>query len=308
MSASLQHSLQASPTAMFDAGSPMNIYNKAPASVNMWNSNAQTPSWQNDFTPNGLATMTPSPIPSGNHDMTSPVPPAPLRIDHSQTQLLIHPTHAKSRVETQINIKMTLQPMPPGVKKLHLPTQTISKPKLLAKDAERAPDTLELYTSLVCTSAMEHDALRQRAMRRAQGIVDKDVKIPIRRSSTGDIEETTEQDPNSPQNGGEVKICENCQNRERKRAGRKRQKKQEDEETWMQYQADRVIVFNTSEYQEWKQPSAPKEPNAEADSMNIREDAMQVDLPMRIACYCRHQGEKIGFQCVVHRLPHRSRS
>ena len=26
--------------------------------------------------------------------------------------------------------------------------------------------------------------------------------------------------------------------------------------------------------------------------------AMQVELPMRIACYCRHQNEKLGFQFV----------
>ena len=44
--------------------------------------------------------------------------------------LTIHPTPLKSRVETQIPIKMTLFPFPPRITKLHLPTHTISKPKL----------------------------------------------------------------------------------------------------------------------------------------------------------------------------------
>src|SRR3954470_2735911 len=66
--------------------------------------------------------------------------------------LTIHPTPLKSRVETQIPIKLTLFPMPLGINKLHLPTHTIAKPKLLAKPVpEKSPDTLELYTTLVCT-------------------------------------------------------------------------------------------------------------------------------------------------------------
>src|ERR1700710_1853990 len=59
--------------------------------------------------------------------------------------LTIHPTPLKSRVETQIPIKLTLFPMPMGIIRLHLPTHTISKPNLLAKPVpERSPDMLEL--------------------------------------------------------------------------------------------------------------------------------------------------------------------
>ncbi|KAF4943977.1 hypothetical protein FSARC_14806, partial [Fusarium sarcochroum] len=65
-----------------------------------------------------------------------------------QYALRIMPTPLKSRVETQIPIKMALSPVPPGVTKLHLPAHTISKPKLLAKPTpERSPDMLELYVT-----------------------------------------------------------------------------------------------------------------------------------------------------------------
>ena len=70
--------------------------------------------------------------------------------------LTVHPTSLKSRVETQIPIRLTLFPLPPGVKKLRLPSHTISKPKFLAPpSAEPSPDTMELHTNLVCTSAMQ---------------------------------------------------------------------------------------------------------------------------------------------------------
>ena len=107
-------------------------------------------------------------------------------------------------------------------------------------------------------------------------------------------------DENKPLNGGEVTICSGCQQRERKRAGRKKVKKPEEEEAWLKDEAKRVVVFNTNEIKEWLQPS--KEPAAdtisERPAPEVPEGAMQVDAPMRIACYCRHQSEKIGFQVI----------
>jgi hypothetical protein len=210
--------------------------------------------------------------------------------------LSIHPTPMKSRVETQIPIKMTLYPMPKGITKLHLPTHTISKPKLLAKPTpERAPDTLELYTTLVCTSAMQDPENRRRAFERA-------ASQPVKVETKSDDEELEEKEEDKALNGGDVTICPGCITRERKRAARKKVKKVEEEESWIKDEAKRVIVFNTQETKEWQAPSS--QPATEAIAVSEREEpyipdgAMQVDAPMRIACYCRHQNEKLGFQVI----------
>ncbi|KAF4996821.1 hypothetical protein FDECE_12295 [Fusarium decemcellulare] len=200
-------------------------------------------------------------------------------------ELRILPTPLKSRVETQIPIKMTLTPLPPGVTKLHLPAHTISKPKLLAKPTpEKSPDMLELYVSLVCTSAMDGPGVRENALKRAaahpQGYLP-----PL------DDEE------NSPQNGGDVRICQGCITRERKRAARKKIKKPDEEKLWSQDEERRVIVFNTQEVKEWQPLSGVMDPTGRPEPV-VPNGAMQIDAPMRIACYCRHHGEKMGFNVI----------
>ena len=109
-----------------------------------------------------------------------------------------------------------------------------------------------------------------------------------------------EDDENKPLNGGEVKICTGCITRERKRAARKKVKKVEEEESWHKDESRRVIVFNTHEVKEWQQPSSQVQSEATGDRLEpmVHEGAMQVDAPMRIACYCRHQNEKLGFQVI----------
>ena len=215
-------------------------------------------------------------------------------------QLYVNSIPAKSRVETQISIKLTLDPLPQGISKLHLPTHSISKAKLLAKEVPKSADTYELSTMLVCTSAMRNPEHKARALRVARGEEVLPKTEASRRLSASDSKNKQEDsvdpnDPNLPQNGGEVKICDNCINRERKRAARKKQRKQEEEEIWNSYEKDRVVVFNTTEYQNFHPPTPLKdEPN---DNMILFSDAaMQIDAPMRIACYCRHMNEKIGFQ------------
>lgn len=199
-------------------------------------------------------------------------------------ELRILPTPLKSRVETQIPIKMTLSPLPPGVTKLHLPGHTISKPKLLARPTpERSPDTLELHVGLVCTSAMEQGDLKKRALERA-------AVVPQGYLPDLDDEE------NAPQNGGDVRICAGCITRERKRAARKKIKKPEEEKIWSQDEERRVIVFNTQEVKEWQPLSGVLDANGRPDPVVTR--AMQIDAPMRIACYCRHHNEKMGFNVI----------
>lgn len=234
-------------------------------------------------------------------------------------RLIIHPIPTKSRVETQIPIKVTLCPMPPGITKLHLPKHTISKPKLLSKPPpEKSPDMLELSTMLVCTTAMQNPEKRRRALARAARGPDVNCKS----SDSQNMEDTAEgpdvdyksphyqnmevtaddDDENKPVNGGEVQICGGCIIRERKRAARKKVKKAEDEEAWHRDESKRVIVFNANEVKEWQAPTSqpPSEATgerAEPEPM-VPEGAMQIDAPMRIACYCRHQGERFGFRVI----------
>ncbi|KAI2011115.1 SPT3 Dosage dependent suppressor of Ty-induced promoter mutations-like protein [Ophidiomyces ophidiicola] len=211
-------------------------------------------------------------------------------------QLTVHPTSLKSRVETQIPIKLTLHPMPRGVKKLRLPSYTISKPKFFAKPETTScsPDTFDLSVAVVCTSAMQDEERRQRAFARARG-----EQLSPKTSKKEDSNEDLQNDEDSPLKGGEVKICPGCIQRERKRASRKKQRKPEEDEMFQKDEDKRVIVFNTTEIKDWVDPPRATSPlGADASSPTPLLGSMQVELPMRIACYCRHQGEKLGFQVI----------
>ena len=229
-------------------------------------------------------------------DATSP-PSTVNSIDGTPLpRLTIQPTSHKSRVETQIPIKLMLSHLPSGAKKLRLPTHTVSKPKFLVKgDVDRAPEILELYTSIVCTSAMQDPVRYNRALARARG----EHLVPLGRPSPASST-NSDDDEDKPLNGGEVRICAGCIQRERKRASRKKQKKPEEEEVFQRDEEKRIVVFNTNEIKEWvelsREPSGASPQNA--PSPNLLPSAMQVELPMRIACYCRHQNEKMGFQVI----------
>ena len=253
------------------------------------------------FSTNGFnfeadSTATPSSLTKGVSS-----PPSTVNSSEKPPHLTIYPTSLKSRVETQIPIKMTLSPLPVGVTKLRLPSHTVSKLKFLAKpEAERSPEILELYTSLVCTSAMQDPAKLDRAFARARGEEVGPLARPSPASSSAS--QTSKDDDEKPLNGGVVKICSGCIQRERKRASRKKQKKPDEEEIFQKDEERRVIVFNTNEIKEWIEPSrdgqgsALGQPNISPPS--LPPGAMQVELPMRIACYCRHQNEKLGFQVI----------
>lgn len=310
MTSSVAQSKEPSPTALFTSGKSSNnqgIFNPGEALRRQSN---QNPTWpgQFDFSSSAWSDLGMSPSPSvhqpgssvSTEKMTS-VLPHRQNSTTSPAVLSVGPIAQKSRVETQIGVKLTLYPMPPGVTKLHLPTHTISKPKLLAKpSSQKTPDTLELYTMLVCTSAMKDPEKAKRAYQRAASADQPVVKIEGRRSSTGDIQ-GDDDDPNKPLNGGEVHICPGCITRERKRAARKKVKKADEEEAWAQDESKRAIVFNTTEIKEWQPPDQTSWKAGDNPSEDVRktpppEGAMQVHAPMRIACYCRHHGEKLGFQ------------
>ncbi|KAI0443162.1 hypothetical protein F4803DRAFT_333704 [Xylaria telfairii] len=234
-------------------------------------------------------------ISSGNHESSNGNPPAPLPQLHSPVpRLVIHPMPAKSRVETQIPLKITLHNLPKGIRRVHLPTHTIAKPKLLEKPPTGLnADMLELTTMLVCTSAMSDQTRLERAFARAT----RKLNLNELSSSINGVED----EENKPQNGGEVRICAGCIIRERKRAGRKKHKKPEEEELWDRYERERAIVFNTNEVKEWQTVTPDMADPTGAFSINgaLPEGTVQVDAPMRIACYCRHHGEKLGFQVII---------
>lgn len=202
--------------------------------------------------------------------------------------LTVEPTPDKSRVETQIPIRLTLYGAPKNFTKLHLPSYTISKPKFQCKPThELAEDTLELKTMLVCASAMQKEGVEEIAFQRAE------IEEPPGNKEEQDVSHLPENDHSRPLNGGPVYICAGCVVRERKRAARKKLKKVDEEEEWAKEEHKRAIVFNCAELRDWQLPNAKEVPVKDA---NEPYDAMTIHVPMRIACYCRHQSEKVGFQ------------
>ena len=265
---------------------------------------SQESEWQYAVTPGPGTQNPPAPLSMFPQHATAVnfTSPATASGPAYRSQLHIGPLPPKSRVETQIPVRLTLYPPPLGITRLHLQTHTISKSKLVAKPTpEKASDMLELHAMLVCTSAM-HDPIKQgRAFTNASQ-PQYNIKREQRRSSSGDAT-TPEDDESKPLNGGPVQICPGCIERERKRAARKKTKNAEEEQLWQKDEAKRIIVFNTQEVREWQHPSLPKSgestrSNSPYNDISFPENALQVDIPMRIACYCRHQEEKEGFQYV----------
>jgi hypothetical protein len=220
----------------------------------------------------------------------------------------------KTRVETQHNLKYTLDPLPPGITKLHLQPYTISKPKLMAKPTPaRSPDTLELFATVVCSSAMQNEEKCQRAFARARKPLGEQVEhCPISsKENVGldkkDTDNTDEEDEDRPLNGGPVLICKGCVEREVRRVERKKTIVPDEQREWEEFGGQRTIVFNVHEMREWTTPSefVPKS-NPRKEKFphmrhydiepNFSARAMQVDIPTRISCYCRHHSEPLGFR------------
>jgi hypothetical protein len=216
----------------------------------------------------------------------------------------------KSRVETQISVRFMLISPPPGILKLRLPRHAISKIKYIEDNhPTSSPDTLNLQATVVCASAMAlHDQLHRAlceardepipswileeqsarlAMERAgtDSITDQGVSLEM--SAGGREERRPKIDYSKPLFGASVQICEQCMNRERKRASRKKNKKPEEEEKWAQDERKRIVVFNTNQVRQFSPITGPGEATAIAS-----------ETQMRICCYCRHHGEKDGFRLV----------
>lgn len=275
----------------------------------LWGATGNTSNWSNDFGNNfaspGALGLTPSPV--ANNRQLRPGRGATVSED-GMIPLHIGAIPAKSRVETQINIRMTIERLPPGITNVHLPTHTIAKAKLLNKDVPPPEATLELHTMLVCTSAMAQEKFKQRALKNAASQDNNEIQARAAangmKQEEGKKEEDDVSEEDKPSNGGEVRICQNCINRERKRAARKKLKKEEEQAHWEKYETERIIVFNTNEYKawlDWQQSPPPKDGGLSltpSDMYAPTDTAMQISAPMRVACYCRHHNEKDGFQVI----------
>jgi hypothetical protein len=225
----------------------------------------------------------------------------------------------KSRVETQINVVMTLEKPPPDIEHLHLPLHTIAKSKLLAKEDFDSARSLELHCMLVCSSAMHNPQYKAKALERAAAQNNTLIQQRAERIRNAVMQASSEEEKNTiidpmknvaeddkPANGGEVRICANCIQRERKRAGRKKLKREEEQQHWERFETERVVVFNSNEYLPFKPPEqnqresgAPPTAHPDTESQYIPpEGSLQVTAAMRIACYCRHQSEKEGFRVI----------
>lgn len=202
----------------------------------------------------------------------------------------------KSRVETQIPVVLTLHYLPEGIKRIHFPPSSISKSKLLSRPPPpKSLDMLELHIALVCTSAMFDPTKRKLALNREAG-------------EQHHMKGTCNREENQrPFDGGEVNSCPKCIKRERKRANRKKVKNLEEEEVWQRDEAQRIVVFNTQEVIDLQDPVMAHNAieNMEVTSKTqrpchhavpTRPKSIDINLAMRITCYCRHHEEKIGFQ------------
>lgn len=218
----------------------------------------------------------------------------------------------KSRVETQIPVRFVLYPPSAPYEVLRLPRHTIAKVKFIEDGHPMSnPETLDLQATLVCASAMQERDQLERALHEARGDPIPDWIIRIQEHKLkedeakieaalarpdGDSSPTTSQkegsgkedrkekiDYSKPRYGAPVNICEQCMNRERKRASRKKNRKAEEEEMWARDEHRRIIVFNTNQVRAFEKRTALDRP-------------LTTETQMRICCYCRHHGEKEGFR------------
>lgn len=191
-----------------------------PQSTTVFNEDINPPSYMPDYNPNDW---------SDNSNL--------------KYSIQVQDAPAKSRVETQIKIRMDFYPPPPE-SIVHLPTDTISKPKLQLRDPfTPIPTALSLDTIVVCDTDMNRF----------------------------------------------VNICRCCVNRERKRAFRKKTRLPIEEAHWSLDKEKRAIVFNCKEIVDFG-PLV----DIEVDGKTVK--AKRLELPIRMACYCRHHHEKVGFR------------
>ncbi|KAF2878289.1 hypothetical protein BDV95DRAFT_478604 [Massariosphaeria phaeospora] len=190
-----------------------------------------------------------------------------------------------------MKVTLILDPLDSRIGHIQFPRTKLAKAKQMAtreeeKKVKNEGNILRMEMVLVCATAIQQPEDRHRALRRAAGVEPIPRRCP--EVTLSDMEKT---DPARPQNGGEVVICANCKERERKRNDRKK-KRTDDEEEWDGYGDHRIIMINEKQYKEFKP--------VETSDLKLSPQAKQVDFAMRIACYCRHQEDKspVGYRVI----------
>ena len=269
--------------SFFSAGASLECYFGYATDL-ISNSNTWTPnrtSGQIPFTPHGLPGNLPTmpqmpdlPTVSGLAELTpGRIPKVSLTVSSESPW--------KSRVETQINVTITATPAISGVDKLRIARHLVYKAKHMDKtNAQPSPNMLELCVHLVSHTAMQKPGLLEKTLLAARKAAEKGRNEPL---DTGFPDEEKGRDVKE---GGEVKICNGCMQRERKRIGRKKKTKVEEEQSVLDLEHRRIMLFNGPEIStiEMDETTAAWKP---------------IKIPMRIACYCRHHSEKQGFLAIV---------
>ncbi|ODV91747.1 hypothetical protein CANCADRAFT_30083 [Tortispora caseinolytica NRRL Y-17796] len=183
---------------------------------------------------------------SRRHDMRL-IDSPPSDTDRPNFRLALTSIPAKSRVETQMKVRLAIFPKPEE-NKIHLPSDIIFRSRYrLDSLYEPKPGVLELDANVVCSSGAPKPVI----------------------------------------------MCSTCVRRERKRALRKKSCDKAEESLWEEGRIRRAVLFNCPEIIELTE-SEGIDPDT-----GVLSPCMAVFLPIRIACYCRHHSEKVGFRIIL---------
>lgn len=236
-----------------------------------------------------------------------------------------------TRVETALDIRLELSNVGNTwnhIHKIRLHPQHVTKHKHLQDLMATSPDvdTLQLQATAFSSVAMKVAERRLRLLADA-GKVGKVLAAESTRSSPGVI--STSGDERVQAHDGEpIRMCQLCNEREKKRLQRsfnEKKKKTEDLDIWLTEASQKVVVINNKPIMDCKRPSsypsnsaaqlmnatsAPS-PDGENDDQEdkgrkkvikkpplppVKEGTIVVDISMRICCYCRHHKDPDGFQ------------
>ena len=236
-----------------------------------------------------------------------------------------------TRVETALEIRLELSNVAntwSHINKIRLHRQHVTKSKHL-QDLATTPmdaDTLELRATAFSSVAMKVPERRLRLLAGAGKLGEiLDSESP---SSLSDVIPTTAVERILAHDGEPIRMCQLCNEREKKRLQRsfnEKKKKTEGSDLWLTEASQKVVVINNKPILDCKRPSScitnsatqlmnaisapsPDEENDDQEDKGrkkvmkkpslppVKEGTIVVDISMRICCYCRHHKDPDGFQ------------
>ena len=236
-----------------------------------------------------------------------------------------------TRVETALEIRLELlnrENTWSHIHKIRLHRQHVTKSKNLHElmNAPMDADTLELQATAFSSVAMKVPERRLRLLA-ATGNLGQVLGSESPRSEPGVIS-TTGDERVQAHYGEPIRMCQLCNEREKKRLQRSfndKKKKMEGSDSWLTEASQKVVVINSKPILECKRPSscitssatqlmnaisAPSGDDENDDQEDkgrkkalkkpslppVKEGTIVVDISMRICCYCRHHKDPDGFQ------------